>query len=289
MRAVVLCFLAFFLGACGRIGDGGQGGVVTLAPHLTETVFALGKGGEVVAVGRYDDYPPEAARLPKVGGYMDPDLERITALSPRLLILPGEHPQVRAFAERQHIPVLHVNMDSLATIQEGIATVGAALGCADAAAQLNARIDAEIAALRAQLAGVVPRKTLIVTSRESHDLNSIYTAGRSSFVSELVALAGGANIFADREQNYFEASKEDILQRAPEVILEFHCGQSLTQNQRQSFYDDWNAMSSLPAVNNGRIYFITMSHGLRPGPRIAEVARAIAAELHPEVLAAAIQ
>jgi iron complex transport system substrate-binding protein len=163
------------------------------------------------------------------------------------------------------------------------------LGCADAAAALNARIGAELDALRAQLAGVAPRKTLIITSRETHDLNSIYTAGRGSFVSELVEVAGGVNLFADRAQNYFEASKEEVLERAPEVILEFHCGRGLTQNQRQAFYNDWNAMGTLPAVRNGRIYFITMSHGLRPGPRIAEVARAIAAELHPETVTGAME
>ena len=287
LRACVLFLAAtglLFGAGCGAGGSGQGDGIITMAPNLTETVFALGAGDRVIAVGDYCDYPSAVFKLPRAGGYLNPDLEKITLLQPGLLIVPGEHPQVSAYAAEQNLPVLNVHMDNFETIEAGIRTLGEALNRVDRAAELNAQIKAGRASLESKMASVERPSVLIITTRESHDLNSLYTAGKQSFVSELVELAGGRNLFGDEDKDYFEASKESVVTRAPEVILEFHCGTGLTESQTQAYYNDWQALSTLPAVKNGRIFFITISHGLRPGPRIIEVAERIATELHPEVM-----
>ena len=287
----VLCVAAALaaLGGCGKSAWFGvkRKGIITMAPHLTETVFALGQGPRVIAVGSYDDYPRRVRALPKVGGHIDPDLEKITMLAPELLILGGEHQQVSEYAALNQLPILNVHMDSFETIDQGIGTLGQALGCVKEANRLRLQFQSEIQALRERLKDVKPLQVLIITTRQTHDLNTLYTAGGSSFVSEMVELAGGENIYRDVDKPYLEASKETVVMKAPEVILEFHCGESLTDNQQQAFYNDWMSLSTLPAVRCGAIYLILESYGLRPGPRIVEVARRIAKLLHAEEMAPA--
>lgn len=252
-----------------------------MAPHLTETVFALGQGDRVVGVGSFCDYPPEIESLPKVGGYIDPDLERITMLKPGLLIVPGRHEKVAEYARLQGVSVLHVHMDSLETIHAGIRQLGQAMGCPEAAAGLRARIQAELDEVRAAVAGRPRPKVLIITGRSQHTFDSLFTANAESFISEVVDAAGGDNVFHDAEEIYFEASKEAVVMEAPEVILEFHAGEKIDLEERLAYAKDWEQLPSLPAVREGRIYLIVESYALRPGPRVGEVARRIAEILHP--------
>ena len=123
---------------------------------------------------------------------------------------------------------------------------------------------------------------LIVLGRERGDLTNLQTAGGSSFISEMVEAAGGDNIYKSASQPYLEASKETILLEAPDAIVEIQAGKSLTKNQTQALYNDWRFMDTVPAVKNGAIYYITESHALRPGPRIADVAKIIARKLYFE-------
>jgi iron complex transport system substrate-binding protein len=257
-------------------------GVITMAPHLTEAVFALGQGGRVIGVGSFDDYPPEIASLPKVGGYVDPNLEKIAMLSPELIIVPGKHRKVTDFAAAKGFEVLNVNMDSLAGIDAGIETIGKRLGCEKEADALRARIQNELAAVRNAVKGLPRPKVLIITMRQEHDLNNLYTANRTSFVSEIVDCAGGDNIYADAETNYPEASKETVVVKAPEVIIEFHAGEQLSPGEQAKYIADWRQLPSLPAVQKGRVCLITESYAVRPGPRVGEVARIVARKLHPE-------
>ena len=280
-----LGFLLFIAGCTSTEDSSARTGIITMGPHLTETVFALDKGHEVIAVGRFDDYPPQIESLPKAGGYIDPDLEKITLLQPGLLVLPGEQPSLSEFAAQQGFEVLNVHMDSFHTIQTGVLTLGTALKATEIALSLIQQFGDEQMELIEKLAGVDRPKVLIITTRESHDLNNLYTVGGTSFVSEVVDLAGGDNIFDDTEQAYFEASKESVVAAAPDVIVEFHAGSTLSEAEAQAYRDDWQAMAILPAVKQNRIILVTQSHALRPGLRIVEIAESIAAELHPEAMA----
>jgi len=285
-RMLCLLVAAAVLAGCGPGGPLGKRrkGFVTMGPHITETVFALGQGERVIAVGSFDDYPPAVWRLPKVGGYIDPDFEKITALSPEKLIVAGKQPRLTEYAEVNNLPVLNINMDSLKTIDQGIAELGLALRCVKQATRLRNEITAGLQEVRDAVKDLPRPKVLIIVGRRTHDLDSLPTAGGASFVSELVEVAGGDNIYKDKNQAYFEASKETIVIAAPDTILEFHCGESLSENQRNEYYQDWHALDTLPAVQKHHIHLILEPHGLRPGPRVAEIARLIARLLHSEVV-----
>jgi iron complex transport system substrate-binding protein len=282
--AVAVLAVVVSISGCGRAGQSTKReGIITMGPHITETVFALGQGSRVIAVGAFDDYPLEVIDMEKAGGYLNPDLEKITTLSPELLIVAGQQPQLAEYARVNLIEVLSVSMDSLETIGQGIEQIGAALRCERKAERLKKSIEQDLDHVRAAVKDLPRPKVLILTGRQTHDLNSLNTAGGASFISELVDIAGGENIYQDAPQAYFEASKETVVMAAPEVIIEFHCGEGLTQSQLDAYFRDWQALGTLPAVKCGRVYFITESHGLRPGPRVAEIARKLAGLLHPEV------
>jgi iron complex transport system substrate-binding protein len=236
----------------------------------------------VIAVGSFDDYPPEVAALPKAGGYIDPDLEKISALNPELIIVQGRHPKITEYSRLKGVPLLSVDMDSLEGIDKGIETIGRELRCQPQASELRARIKAELDEVRAAVAGLPRPKVLIITMRHDHTLNALYTAHGGSFVSELVDVAGGDNIYADAPTTYPEASKETVVLKAPEVILEFHAGERIDDRERQRFVEDWRQLPSLPAVQNGRVFVITEPHAVRPGPRIGEIARLLEGLLHPD-------
>lgn len=213
---------------------------------------------------------------------MNPALEVVASLQPSIIIHQGNPQKLLDFAQVQGIPAVGVNMDSIATVKEGIRVIGKALECPNAADALRFNIQTELDAVFASVKDRPRPKVLIITGRDSHSLNSLFTVGRDSFVSELVGVAGGDNIFLDSDQAYFEASKETVVVREPEVILEFHAGQKLTEAEREQYKADWKELPSLPAVENGRIYLITESYTLRPGPRIGKTARLLARCLHPE-------
>jgi len=258
-------------------------GIITIGPHLTEVVFALGQGEQIIAVDAFSDYPADAAALPKVGGYFDADLERITMLRPALLIVAGAPEKVIEYGRLHTMPVLDVHMDSLATIDAGIGQVGEALGCTESAEALRAEIQAGIAAVREAVAGRPRPRVLIITGRSQHALNPLFTVGGTSFVSEVVAVAGGDNIYHEATQAYFEASKEEVVMKAPEVILEFHAGEELSGKQQSQYIADWRRLPSLPAVSAGRVHVIVESHSLRPGPRVIGLAWQFAKLMHPGV------
>ena len=282
--ATVVLSLALSILSCGTPREIPEEatGIVTMAPHLTETVFALGQGHRVVGVSSYCDYPPEIETLPKLGAYLNPDVERLSLLRPELLIVAGKHEKLSNFARMRKIPLLNVHMDSIETINTGIATIARALDCVEAGERLRAKVRDELNGVRASVASFHRPTVFIVNSRQDHDLHTLFSSGGGSFLSELVEIAGGENIFADTSETYFEASKESVVVGAPEVILEFHSGDGISEDEVARYIADWQAMSSLPAVKNQRIYLFTDSIGTRPGPRVASTARMIAALLHPE-------
>ena len=263
--------------------------IVTMAPSVVELLFALGAGDRVAAVGDWCFHPPEAKLLPRIGGEFNPSFERIVTQKPDLLIVQGKAEKLEAFCRQNGVHILHANTDTLATLRSGVRELGHAVGREAEADRLVARIDLELAAVASRVAGRPRPKVFLCMGHSPGTLRSLATAHGKSILSELLAIAGGQNVFSDIELSYPPVSKEDLLLRAPDVIFDLHPGELLSQAAQRQLVADWQAMDSLPAVRTGRIHVLTEDYLLVPGPRVPLVARRLAEALHPEAMGREVQ
>lgn len=257
--------------------------IIPMAPNIVETVFALGAGGRVAGVSSYTTFPPEATKMPAVGALYDPDIERIVALDPDLIIIQQKHEKIEALCRERGIELLTVEMVSLRGIIEGIQRIGARLGAEREAEDLTASILAGLEDVADRVRSQPRRKVFLCLGRTPGSLKGLFTVGGPSFLSELITIAGGENIFADLTQDFPQISLESLNSRAPEVIIETYPSQAISLEKQVALIGDWSALPGLPAVTSNRIHIMTDDYILLPGPRIVDIARRFAEALHPEV------
>jgi len=267
--------------------------IVCLAPSITEMVFALGAGAQVVGVSDYCSGPATALTLPRIGGFTNPNYERILALRPDLVLTIGEAERLRRFCAARAIPCRSLTIESVAGVRRAFTTLGDLLDRRSAAAARSAELEGDLAAVQARVAGLRPVPTLLVVARAPGTLRGLMTTNGETFLSELLALAGGRNCFTDGRQRYFTPSQEAIFAAAPEAIVELQpaAGQWTANDpqagsdpaQRQRLLADWRSLPGLPAVESGRVFVVTEPRLLIPGLHMAETAAHLARLLHPGV------
>jgi iron complex transport system substrate-binding protein len=256
--------------------------IVSVVPSATEILFAIGAGSRVVGVGSYDRYPPETARLPKLGGLLDPNVERLFALKPDLAIVYGTQVELKRELERAGIPMFLYVHHGLPDITRTIRELGTRIGAAATASVLATRIESQLSAIRGRVAGRPRPKTLLVLGREPGTLRNLYASGGVGFLHDLLELAGGADAVGDVKRESVDVSTETILSRAPEVIVELHYGSELNTDRLDSERRVWDRLGSVPAVKSHRVYLLVGDEFVVPGPRIATAAERLARTLHPE-------
>jgi iron complex transport system substrate-binding protein len=291
-RALLVCFLWLLVAATpvraaaitdmlGRIVTVSDGPmrVVSLAPSLTEIVFALGRGDWLVGVTDFCDYPPEARSKPKIGGPMAPDLERIVRLRPDLTLATadGNPRDVLAQLGRLHIPVFGVKPDAYAGVRASVEAVGRALHAEGAATVLVQEIQRRVDAVRRAVAARPhPRVLYLVWT------DPLIAAGPATYIHDLIELAGGENVVRGRSVPYPRLSWEEVVGTAPEVIL---VASHRDGSDPPSVGEMWRGWQSVPAVQAGRIVAVPGDTIHRPGPRVVEGVERLARAIHPEVFA----
>ena len=256
--------------------------IVCATPALVELVYALGAGSRVAAVSDYTVHPPEALEKPRIGGWMDPNREQLLALRADLILTQGEHPALTAFAKAHAIPLRSFRIESLSDISAAIRQLGELLDIPEAAGAALERLRSDQEALLAQVKGLPLVRTALILGRLPGSLEGLTTIGRDTFLSELLLLAGGTNIFADAAGAYPKISKESLLARNPEVILEVNPG-GWPPHASAHLAADWQALAKVDAVQHGRLYFLEDDFLLIPGPRAVAIARRFVEFLHPEL------
>ena len=251
--------------------------VVSLAPSITEIVYALGAADRLVGVCAQCNYPEAAAQLPRVGGYLVPNVEAVVAARPDLVLVvpsPGNRDAVHA-VERTGIRVVVVQDRTLEDLWTSMRTVAAALGLAERGEGLVTDVQRRLEAVRGRVAGLPPRRVLLVVGH-----TPLVVAGRGSLQDELVSAAGGVNVAADVGGVWPQISLELVVARAPEVIIDAAMGSEAGRR------DLFAGLATVPAVRDGRIVAFAGDAVFRAGPRVPEAARALAAAIHPEAFAA---
>lgn len=240
--------------------------IISLAPSITETLFALGCGERVVGVTDFCTYPEAARHLPRVGGYVDPNYEQILTLEPDLVILMKEHASVVEFLTKSGIAYAKVDNHDIGAILESFRLIGQRCGRPD-------RADSIVGAIRSALDTTsldAPRPSvLFCVGRQDMGGGSVsqaFVAGRSTFYHELLRAAGAENVIADSARQYPMLSAEGVMRLAPDIVIDAVASMQSLDTARIAA--DWQRLSTVPAVRNGMVFCLAGSHVTIPGPRI---------------------
>jgi iron complex transport system substrate-binding protein len=248
--------------------------VITLAPNLTEIVFAIGAGDRVVGNTSYCDYPPEAKNVAKVGDTLHPSLERIIALKPQLVLI-STASQLETFTQQlqnQNIAVFVTDPHDLEGVFRSIEQVGQMLGRQQQAASLVQQLRQRTNAVEQAIKQTKPVRVFYQASGEP-----LYTAGHDAFVTDLIRRAGGISVTAGVPGAWPKFSNESALAAKPDAIILPTGGSMGAANATPA-----EALRSSPAVQAGRVYKINDDHLARPGPRMVDGLEEMARALHPE-------
>jgi iron complex transport system substrate-binding protein len=257
--------------------------IVSLVPALTEMLFAIGAGPQVIAISSYDEFPPEVTSLPRVGALLDPDMERILALRPDLVVSYGSQTDVQAQLARAKIRVFSYKHAGLAGVFTTLKDLGAAVGRPAESDKLAREIRTGLETVQARVRGRPQPRTLLVFERDPASLRGVYVSGGVGFLHDMLGIAGGVNVFGDVARQSVQPSIETMLARAPEVILEVRATGLLAATDVAQAKRVWGALAAVSAVKQGRIEILTGEHLVVPGPRVVQATDAFARALHPEV------
>jgi iron complex transport system substrate-binding protein len=251
--------------------------IISLAPSITEIVYALEQGDRLKGVTRYSDYPREAAKLPRIGFYVRLDIERIVALNPDLCIATKDG-NPKAIIERLaslKIPVYVVDPHSLDTILETILEIGTILNAGDRAKTLTASMRNRIQRVKSRVAQVSYRPRVFFQI----GISPIVSAGTDTFIHELIEIAGGKNL-AQGRLAYPRFSREQVLALEPEVLI-------ITSMARQTVFEqvkaEWRRWPNIPAVRDERIFLVNSDLFDRPSPRLVSGLELLTRLIHPEL------
>jgi iron complex transport system substrate-binding protein len=256
--------------------------IVSLVPAVTEMLFSVGAGPQIVAVSSFDAYPPEVKQLPRVGALLDPNVERILSLKPDLVVVYGSQTDLKQQLTRVSIPIFDYRHAGLGDVSTTIRTLGERTGHAVQAGEVVTGIQQGLADIRKRVGDRPRPRVLLIFGREAGTLRGIYASGGTGFLDDMLRVAGGDNVFADIQREAVEASTELILSRRPDVILEIRTSDNpVTPATLPTEVAVWRALASVPAVKNDRVQFVTDDRIVVPGPRVVDGTRAIAEALHP--------
>ncbi|MDH5741144.1 MAG: cobalamin-binding protein [Nitrospira sp.] len=250
--------------------------VVSLAPSITEMLFALGLDEQIVGVTEFCDYPAEAQSKPKVG-YTNPSVEVLVALRPELVFAPKDflRPDLQSKLEQLKIPLFVLEAQSVEDIPLQIHTLGKMFEKTSVANEITQTMRQRIADIRRKVEPLSAKRVLYVLNSQP-----LISVGPGSFIHQMLGLAGGTNIAAQAGVAYPRLSMETVLAEDPEVLI-FPVGD--VETVPRSEQKQWLRWESLSAVKQQRFHEVASNLLNRPGPRIVEGLAQLANAIHPEV------
>lgn len=294
-RFLVLLSLALVLVACSPANPTAPGAVVdglgrsvniegipqrivSLAPSNTEILFALGLGEKVVGVTEYCNYPPEALNKEKIGGYSTPDIEKIIALQPDLILANSIHAEeVIPALEQIGLTVFALAAENVDGILEDIRMVGKITGSEDEASKLATEMENRIEAITDVTKSLEERPRVFYITW--HD--PLFSVGSETTIQELVQKAGGANIFQDMT-GHKTVDLEEVIARDPQIIIAC-TGHGSAKAEPLEWAKEEPRLGVTEARKSNRIYQIDADLVSRTGPRIVDALEEFAWFIHPEV------
>ncbi|MGA1844742.1 MAG: ABC transporter substrate-binding protein [bacterium] len=259
--------------------------VISLAPSITEVLFALELGDRVKGVTTFCDFPPEAQTKEKVGGYYDTSYEAILSLQPDLVIVLTEHEKQRKSLTEMGIPLLVVDQRDTRGILDSILTIGRMFGIEEKACALVSAITTKMGRIGKRIRGLPRPRVMVCIGRTigTGMLEDVFICGRKGFYHEMLTLAGGVNVYDGPSLQYPSVTGEGITRMNPEVIIEIIPDLVDQGWNEEKVKSEWHQLKGIDAVKNKRIYILGDDHVATPGPRFILTLEQMARVLHPTV------
>ncbi|TNF49060.1 ABC transporter substrate-binding protein [bacterium] len=257
--------------------------IISLAPSITEILFALELGQNVVGVTRYCDYPPQAAEKMKVGGYFDINYEAILTAEPDLVVLLKEHEQPRNYLERLNIETLTVDHSNVQGIIRSIVHIAEKTDTVSRSERIVSDLKERIDSI-SKLIGELERPRVMVAvgrNMETGVAGEVYVSGQDGFYDSLITLAGGENAYGHSTLKFPALSAEGVARLNPQVIIEM--APDIDDGKMASqILDQWRSIPGVEAVGNERIYLFSEDYAVVPGPRFILLLEWMARVIHPD-------
>ena len=259
--------------------------IISTAPSITEMLYSLGLGDRVVGVTEFCHYPPEVRRKSKIGSYLHPNLETILAMKPDLVVVLKEHGELAGRLRNIKLDVFELQHNDLAGVYDSMLLIGRRTGIVAVAEEKVRKIREALEEIESQAAGRPRRGVMFVVGRTPGTIQDLMVVGRGSFLNELIAIAGGRNVFGGASSYYPRIPREEVYAKRPDVIIDMgDMGDTdqATEQYTRSVTKLWERIPGLPAVDSGRVYSVAEDVFVVPGPRVVEAARLLLRMIHPE-------
>lgn len=257
--------------------------IVSLAPSLTETAYALGLGEQVIAVSRYDSFPPEVKDKLRVGGLYDVNIETLVHLSSSPVLLLREHASFAEQLQKLSIPVLTVDHRSLSGIVDSVRTIGSYCAAPDWQAQ-HENFSNGLQRWSNFFRTRTPVDVLVILGgvEKTGSGQDFYVSGADGFYAEAIEITGGKNIHSGPTGLLPAVSIEQIVSADPEVIIEIRPDGSVSSGVARGSLIA-TLFPRMSAIKSGRVHIISASYASIPGPRFPLLLKDLARILHPEI------
>ncbi|WP_051331085.1 ABC transporter substrate-binding protein [Aneurinibacillus terranovensis] len=249
--------------------------IVSIIPNMTEIAFALGLDQQIVGVSNYDDYPKEVAKKQRVGD-LNINTEKVVSLQPDLVLADSSNGKAIAALRKLGIPVLASDAKTFDDIYASIETVGKATGTEDKAEQLVAKMRKDVKQVTDKVKDIPASKKPKVWVEVDPTL---FTTGKGTFMNDMIEMAGGVNIASDLT-GWKQLSEEKIIERNPDIILDTYGYYQKGATEKIKQRTTWKGIH---AVQQGKVFDLDSNLVDRPGPRITDGLKQIAADLHPDL------
>jgi iron complex transport system substrate-binding protein len=251
--------------------------IVSLAPGITETLYALGLDNKIAGVTSYCNWPARALKKPRIGGFTNPSIEKIVSLKPDLIIatIDGNRKDTVMQLERIGLPVYVVNPSQTDKILEGILHIGEITNRKNAAAQLVKKLRARLNNITTQTENKTKPRVFFQIG-----LEPLITVGSGTIIHEVIERAGGFNIAGNDTARYPRYSAEGIIKGAPDIILFAPMAHDKEFTAVKKF---WREFQQVPAVKNNQIYPVNTDLISRASPRLFDAIETMALIFHPDI------
>jgi iron complex transport system substrate-binding protein len=264
--------------------------IISLSPSITEILYGIGAFDRVVAVSDYCEIPPEVEKLPRVGAWMNTNIEQVASLEPDLIIInDAQAPFIQDRLDSLGLASLVVPSQTLADIFEAIETIGRAVSNVDEARALANDTRIVLEGVREKTKDLPRPRVLTVVDRLPGTLRDLYVATQGSYLTEIIEIAGGIPIAPHAAMGYTRISTEAVIGYDPDVILDIAqtVSNAVTLLRGSGLEEDaiavWNELSDVKAVRNERVYPLSNKLIVHPSQFVRDSVLCIANILHPEV------